>query len=209
MKTRTFHHLLPVLFAFFAAIPTVSRAGLFYSGVQNVPIPLTIDGVFLRMSDGTTTGSTPADWSTAPWLNPFLGGTWVENSPLLLPVITGTSQIVNLASGTVVGTGSNFVTGDSFSSTHTGLASNQFQVGTPGIMGFEFETSVGGPEYYGWLRMTVNNAGAGNIVDWAYNNTAGTPVLAGISSVPEPATAIVGLALSGVAMLRRRRMRGC
>ena len=200
MKTR----LLLSTLLFIAAAAT-ARAALFYSGVQNVPIPQTLDGVYLRMSEGATTGAFPPDWSTAPWLNPFFGGVDVGNSPLLRPVITGADQIVNLASGTVIDSGSNFVAGESGSSTHTGAAANQFHIGTPGLMGFVFETTAGGPDYYGWVRMNVNNVGAGSIVDWAYDNTAGTPLLAGISSVPEPATMLVGLALCGVSVLRRSR----
>ena len=38
--------------------------------------------------------------------------------------------------------------------------------------------------------MTVNNTDAGNITDWAGNAIAGAGVLAEISAVPEPATAL-------------------
>ena len=191
------------------ATAATARAALFYSGVQNVPIPFALpaglEGVYLRMSDGATSATSPADWSTAPWLNPFFGGVDVANSPLLRPVITGADQIVNLASGTVIGLGSNFVAGESGSATHVGGAANQFQIGTSGLIGFVFETTVGGPDFYGWLRMNVNNTVPGTIVDWAYDNTAGTPVLAGISSVPEPTTVLMGVALCAVSVLRRRR----
>jgi hypothetical protein len=180
-------------------------ASLIYSGVQNVAIPLNFEGVYVRLSDSTVSASYPVNWDTEPWLNPFFGGVDVGNSPLLRPIITGSDQIVNLSLGTVIGSGSNFVAGESGSSTHTGAAANQFHIGTPGIIGFTFKTAVAGPDYYGWLRMTVDNTGAGSITDWAYNNTAGTPVLAGISAVPEPATVLVGMALCAVGMLRRRR----
>jgi len=200
MKTR---HFLPALLVIAAA--SAAHAGLIYSGVQNVPVPLTLDGVYLSMSNGATTGSYPGDWGTAPWINPFFGGVDVANSDLLRPITTGAGQLVNLASGTVIDSTGNFVLGESGSSTHVGPAANQFQIGTPGILGFEFETTTGGPMYYGWLRMTVNNSGSGNIVDWAYDNAAGTPVQAGISSVPEPAAMLVGVSLCAVGMLRRRR----
>ena len=202
MKTR---HLLPALLFLASAIP--SRAALIYSGVQNVAIPQTLDGVYVRLSDGFVTGTYPGDpgWAAGAWLNPFFGGVDVGNNPLLRPIITGTDQIVNLSLGTVIDSGSNFVAGESGSSTHTGAAANQFHPGTPGLIGFAFETTVGGPDHYGWLRMTVNNAGVGNITDWAIDDTAGVAVLAGVSSVPEPATVLVGVALCGVSVLRRRR----
>ena len=185
--------------------PCAARAALMYSGMQNVAVPLTLDGVSLRLSDGTVSGAFPANWNTEPWLNPFFGGVDIANSPLLRPVITGADQIVNLAPGTVIGSGSGFAAGESGSSTHVGAAANQFQSGTPGLIGFVFETTAGGPDYYGWLRMTVSNTGPGSIADWAYESTAGAPVQAGITAVPEPAALAVGLLCLGAAMLRRRR----
>ena len=199
MKTR---HLLPALIVF--AVP--AHAALIYSGVQNVGIPQTFEGVYLHLTDGATALAFPANWSTEPWLNPFNGGVYIGNSPLLRPVITGTDQIVNLSVGTTINAASNFVADESGSTTHVGAAANQFHIGTPGILGFVFETTSGGPDYYGWARLNVDNVGAGSIVDWAYETTAGVAIQAGqIISVPEPATALVGVALLGACVLRRRR----
>ena len=114
---------------------------------------------------------------------------------------------MNLSSGTVINAASNFVAGESGSATHVGGAANQFQIGTPGIIGFAFETTVGGADYYGWLRTTVNNVGAGTIVDWGYETTAGVPVLAGLAAVPEPATFAAGLLCLTAGMVWRRRVR--
>ena len=209
MKTKSF--LLPAALALLASVifPGNAHAGLIYSGVQNVAIPQTFDGVYLRLSDGFTTGTFPANWNTEPWLNPFFGGVYIGNSALLRPIITGTDQIVNLAAGTVINAGSNFVAGESGSSTHTGPAANQFHIGTPGYIGLAFETTVGGPDYYGWAQVIINNTGAGSIMDWAYDNTAGTAIQAGqIAPVPEPAAVAVGLLCLGVGMVRRRRRHG-
>ena len=200
--------LLPAALALFASVtfPGTAHAALIYSGVQNVAVPLLgIEGRYLRISDGTVSGTLPANYDTEPWLNPVFGGSWIYNSPLLRPVITGTDQIVNLAAGTVINAGGNFVGDASASTSHVGAAANQFHIGTPGYLGFVFETSVGGPDYYGWAKVVVNNAGAGSIVDWAYESTAGTAIQAGqITSVPEPAMAAVGLLCLGAGMLRRR-----
>ena len=84
---------------------------------------------------------------------------------------------------------------------------NQFQIGTSGIIGFVFETMVGGADFYGWARVSINNIGAGDIVDWAYESTAGASVLAGVTAVPEPGGIAVGLLSLGVGMVRRRRVR--
>ena len=195
-------------FLLFASIPCLAltlsaRAAVVYSGVENIAIPATLDGTYVRLSDGTVSGTLPANWSTGPWLNPFFGGVDVANSPLLLPIITGTSQIVNLAPGTVIGVTGNYVAGESGSSTHVGPAANQFQIGTPGIIGLEFETTVSGPYLFGWARMTVNNASSGTIVDWAYNDAPGTSIHAG--EVPEPSTIALGLLGLSAGMARRRR----
>ncbi|MEQ1850168.1 MAG: hypothetical protein ABMA01_01115 [Chthoniobacteraceae bacterium] len=206
MKTR---HLLPMLLV--AAIETVGHAALIYSGVQNVPVPLTLDGAYLRISDGVTTGAYPADWSTAPWLNPFFGGVYVATSGLLRPVVTGSDQIVNLSAGTLIDGTRNFAAGESGSTTHTGPAANQFQIGASGLVGFVFETTGGGPSRYGWARLQVNNAGAGSIVDWAYESTPEAGIYAGeIAPVPEPAGVAVGLLCVAAGLLSRRRPRiGC
>jgi hypothetical protein len=204
MKTRFL--LLPLLILA-AAFP--SRAALIYSGVQNVPIPIEpppvgLEGVYLQLPSGTTTGAFPPDWNTAPWINPFFGGVDIANSPLLRPVITGTDQIQNLAFGTPINVTSNFVSGESGSSTHVGPAANQFQLGTPGLIGLTFKTTASGPDQYGWIRMTASNTGPGAIVDWAYESTPGVGVFAGV--IPEPGTALYGLALCAVSAWRRRRV---
>ena len=105
MKTR---HLPAALIAFAAVTASpASHAAIIYSGVQNVPIPFDLpagqEGVYLNIATGSTTVSYPADWSTAPWLNPFFGGVDVANSPLLRPVIT---PIVSASGGYVATHGS-------------------------------------------------------------------------------------------------------
>ena len=159
------------------------------------------------MSDGVTNTTFPANWSTEPWLNPFFGGVDIANSPLLRPIITGTDQILNLAPGTIIGSTSNFVAGESGSSTHVGNGPGQFTLGTPGIIGFAFDMSVGGPDLYGWLRIDINNTSPGTIVDWAYQTTPGASIIA--TQTPEPCPMILagaGFAVS-IAFLRRRVVR--
>lgn len=184
-----------------------SHAATVYSGIQNIPIPYTFDGVYLRIDTGATAGLEPGSWNTAPWMNPFQGGVNIGTDALFLPVaVTGSDQIVNLPLGTPIGLGSNFATGESGSSTHFGVAANQFQNGVPGYIGFSFKQTVGGPELYGWMNVAINNAGPGNIISWAYQNVAGTSITAGfIDPIPEPGTALFGLALVAAAATRHRR----
>ncbi len=199
--------LVPVLLLLLvlAPVPKV-RAAIFYSGVQNVPIPQNLEGEYLRIDTGVATGTYPGDldWAAQPWINPFFGGVAIGNSALLRPIITGMDQILNLAPGTVIDATGNFVAGESGSSTHVGPGAGQFQLGVPGIIGFVFEPTAGGADYYGWLGIEIDNTGAGRIIDWAYNDTPGASLEAG-AIVPEAGTALFGLAVLAMAGSRRRR----
>lgn len=187
---------------------SASHAAIVYSGVQNVAIPQDFGGVYLNIVSGATASSQPGTWNAGSWVNPFFGGVGIGNSALLFPVVTGTDQIVKLAGGAIIDSASNFVLGESGSSTHVGPAANQFQIGSAGLMGFKWRLPGGGSDYYGWLRLEVNNVGAGKIIDWAYENAAGAGIQAGagaLTPVPEPGAALIGFALLGVGIARRCR----
>ena len=94
-----FRFLLLLLLSIPAATP-VARASILFMGNQNIPIPMDFDGKYVRVDTGATATSLPADWETAPWINPFFGGVYIWNSPLLRPVVlTNTDQILNLTVG--------------------------------------------------------------------------------------------------------------
>lgn len=194
---------LALLLTLLSVAPSASHAGVVFSGIRDVAIPLSFEGEYLRIDTGTTSGAYPADWDTAPWINPFFGGVYIGNSPLLRPVVTGTDQILKLAAGTVIGSGSNFVAGESGSTTHVGGGPGQFALNVPGYIGVDFQTTVGGPDYYGWIQMTISNTGAAEINSWAYESVSGVSILAG--AVPETGTACFGLLLIGVSLWRRNR----
>ena len=198
--------LIVLLLAIPAATPA-GRAAIVYSGQQDVPIPLDPEGEYLRIDTGATAGALPADWATAPWINPFFGGVDVANSMLLRPVITGADQILNLAPGTFIGSGSNFAAGESGSATHFGIGSGQFALNVAGYLGVTFRSTAGGPEYYGWIQMQVSNIGAGKIFAWAYESVSGAPITAGGGNVaPEPGVlALLGAGLLGLGRRLRRR----
>lgn len=197
--------LLFVLLSF--VIRNSAQSAVVYTSTP-IPIPLDFDGVYLNPITTATTNTQPADWNTAPWLNPFFGGVYFGNDDLLRPVITGADQIVNLAAGTQIDGSSNFVAGESGSSTHIGAALNQFQLGVPGYIGFTFQPTVGGSTYYGWASVTFSNSGPGSINGYAYDDTPGTGILAGdIGGAPEPSRAML-LMLGLTALLARRRRSG-
>lgn len=186
-----------------------AHSAVVFSGIQNVAIPLDFNGVYLNPYSGVTTTAYPADWNTAPWINPFFGGVGIANDALLRSVITGADQVLNLALGTTIDATSNFVAGESGSSTHVGPALNQFQLSTPGLIGFTFQPTIGGNVYYGWASVTIENTSAGTIHSWAWENTPDTGILAGdILGIPEPTRALLLLlGLMGAVMRRRRAWR--
>jgi MYXO-CTERM domain-containing protein len=167
-----------------AAAPVLAPSAwgdVIYSGYQNIAVPLDFNGVYLNIATGATASAEPGNWATVPWINPFFGGVYIANDVLLRPVITPIAQyedqIVKLATGTLVGSGSTFVAGVNGSSTHVGGAANQFAIGIPGNLGFQFEATPGGTTQYGWLNTTINNTGAGVIRDWAYDNAGGSIIV--------------------------------
>lgn len=144
-------NILALSIAFLAMVP-LARGAVIYSGVQNLGVPQSPDGLYLNVYSGATAGAQPGSWNTAPWLNPFFGGVYIATDDLFLPVITGADQIVNLAAGTMIDVSSTFATAESGSTTHVGGGPLQFQLATPGYMGFAFRQTVAGP---GVLRMAA------------------------------------------------------
>ena len=199
MKTRLLLSTLLVL-----AAASAGHASIVWSGPVNLPVPFTFDGLYLNPCTGATAATQPADWNTAPWINPFFGGVYIGNDALLRPVIIGADQVVNLGAGVTISAARTFVAGESGSTTHVGPSAQQFQLGTPGYLGFAFEPATGGATHYGWVQITIRNTGAGTIHDWAYDDAAGTGIPAG--AVPEPGSALLlGLGAAAWAVRRRRK----
>ncbi|MFD0895741.1 PEP-CTERM sorting domain-containing protein [Luteolibacter ambystomatis] len=184
---------------FAAAAP--SQAAVVYSGLQNITVTTTFDGVYLDVDAGTTSGTETTGWD----INPFFGGEGVANSPDFQPARTTIAldaPILNIAPGSTVDGTLNFLTGFGGSDSHTGNGVGQFASGTEGYIGFKLTPNDDSGTFYGWMRVVFSNDGSTGVIrDWAYE-TSGSGITVG--AVPEPsAFALLGLGAAG--LLRRKR----
>lgn len=184
-----------------------ARAAVVYSGLQDIPIPTNLTGVYVEVLNGGPPSFSEDIGFVASDVNFFLGGSGIGNSPSFQPVRTGTGildPVAQVELGSMVDATSTFASGFGGSeNAHIGPAANQFKVGEIGQMGFKIED--GGNTHYGFMRVELGNAGTpGNIVDWYYESTPDTA----ITVVPEPSTAtLAGLAAAGLLWCRRRSVR--
>jgi hypothetical protein len=181
--------LLLIAALMLAAVP--ARAGVpvnvIYSGLQNLSIPQSLGGLYLDVVSGTTS---------------------IGSSDLLRPNITGSSQVLNLAVSTVIDSSRTYAAAESGSTTHVGAGGTQFQLGAQGLLGFVMQKTTGGPLFYGWMRIIIDNTGSGTLMDWAYEDNAGNSIPAGFTgttTVPEPGRAVLLLLGLMGAVVRRRR----
>lgn len=181
-----------------------ANAAVIYSGVQNIAIPTTFDGVYLDIDTGTTSTSVITGWD----INPFFGGFALGNSAAFQPVRTGTGNsdtILNLAYGTLVDSLLNYATGEAGSSDHIGGGANQFTDGSSGYLGFKFTDNSNAGPFFGWMRLTLTaNTSGATIHEWAYDNTGSGLLVGSLAAVPEPSRAML-LLLGLISMLIRRR----
>jgi PEP-CTERM motif len=177
-------------------LPAAATAGVVYSGVQNLSMPLNAplvvnfnplvdaipDVTFLNSTAGSGVISMMPGASNAVNLGPLFAG-----DPITLANTTDT------VGGTLVQKNCCFST--------TGPWAGQ---GTaPAYVGLRFTAS--GQDYLGWAQLSLNiNNPSGTVIDWAYENTPATSINAG--AVPEPSTlALFALGAAGVLALRTRR----
>lgn len=198
--------LLTVTFVILSfAIRPSANAAVIYSGVQNIAIPTTFDGVYLDIDTATTSTSVITGWD----INPFFGGFALGNSAAFQPVRTGTGNsdtILNLAYGTLVDSLLNYATGEAGSSDHIGGGANQFTDGASGYLGFKFTTNSNAGPFYGWMRLTLTaNTSGATIHEWAYDNTGSGLFVGSLTAVPEPSRTMLLIAGGCFASLQRQR----
>jgi hypothetical protein len=203
MKTQLISTIL-------AVISSQAAAAVIYIDLESLTIPFTFEGVYINILTGDTSFNEPGTFNTAPWINLSEGGAVIANSELLRPWASSasydaeTDYFINLSPGATIDSSGLFVSGETASEFHLGVAGNQFQSGTQGNLAFEY-TLMGGGVAYGWLSFTPNDNGEGMSFAMAYSDTPGEALMVG--AIPEPATfaAIAGFIGLAFAVSRRRR----
>ncbi len=187
-----------------------ANAAVVYSGPVNFVCAVDIDGCYINVETNTLSngpGSGVPGWDVNPYMTG--GGMNFFNSTgggqMRYPGVT-TGPAGNLAVGTSVGSTGSFntaTTGVVF-----GSAAGNWQYSAENVIGFKF---VGADTltHYGWMRFLMGAAGSSGtsmtrtVVDYGYESTAATSILAGAGAVPAPG-AIALLGVAGLAARRRR-----
>jgi len=197
-----------------AVVVGSSNAAIVYSGVLNFSCAVDIDGCYINVETGLLSngpGSGVPGWDVNPYSTS--GGMNFFNSTgggqMRRPgVTTGTAG--NLALGTVIGAAGSYntSTGNVYGTTSTTGLLGGWTYSSENIIGFKF-VAAAGTTHYGWMRFAMGAAGSAGtsmtrtVVDFAWENSAGTSIEAGAGAVPAPgALALLGLA--GLAGRRRR-----
>jgi hypothetical protein len=167
-----------------------ASAQVVYSGVQNINIPSTTAGVYLNVitgQTGLTSASTPG-WDVNPWQTTTLGF-FNPSSPtggVYARVNTTTAGVSNLAANTPIGPSTLWTSG-----TAQTTGTNPFSFNSAAnIVGFRFTNENGNTVHYGWMRIQLSGslgAQPRTLVEWAFEATPNTPILAGDTGGPPPA----------------------
>ena len=188
-----------------AAVAATSNAAVVYSGILNFAINADLSGAYINVETNVLSngpGSGVPGWD----VNPYGSST----AAISFYLTTGTGYMrnpgagtstgrTNIAEGTAIGATAFYYT----SSTATlGTAVGQWTANSTGIFGFKFLTADL-TTHYGWMRLAIGaNTATRSVVDYGWESTANTSILAG-AGAPAPGA----LALLGLAGLATRRLR--
>jgi hypothetical protein len=191
-----------------AAVAATSNAAVVYSGVINFVCAVDFDGCYINVQTNALSngpGSGVPGWD----VNPYSTGNGMNfynstgGGQLRYPGVTA-GPAGNLALGTSIGSTGSFnisTTGVVF-----GASAGNWQYSAENVIGFRF-VAAAGTTHYGWMRFLMGAAGSSGtsrtVVDYGYESTAATSILAGAGAVPAPG-AIALLGLAGLAARRRR-----
>lgn len=171
-----------------------ASADIIYSGVINFACAVDIDGCYINVQTGLLSngpGSGVPGWDVNPYSTG--GGMNFFNSTgggqIRYPGVT-TGAAGNVALNTPVTSTSSYNTATT--AVTFGSVAGNWQYSATNIIGFRF-VAAAGTTHYGWMRFTMGAAGSSGtsmtrtIVDYAWETTAGLPILAGSQGGPPPA----------------------
>lgn len=185
----------------FLACAAPAPAAVVYSGLRNIAIPATPDGVYLDLDTGGISSTLITGWD----INIFFGGVAISGSADFQPVRSGTGNedpVQRLDGGTLIVSTLPYATGENGSSTHLGAPGN-FQDGVEGYLGFRFTKNDASGPFYGWMRVTLTANTPGAVIrDWAWESS-GSSIAAGQVPEPSPCALVAG----GLALGLLRRVR--
>jgi hypothetical protein len=192
-----------------------ANAAVVYSGIINFVCAVDIDGAYINVETGLMSND-PATgvpgWDLNPYCAPDGSGMafYGSNGGGMVSAAAGGTAIT-LATGTSIGASSNF--SSNILSVFFGSAAGNWQYGTNNIVGFKF-VGADALTHYGWMRFLMGSHPAtGNrvtrtVVDYGWENTAATSILAGAGiqapGIPAPG-ALALLSAAGIIGARRRR----
>jgi hypothetical protein len=183
---------------------STASAQIVWSGIVNLNVPSTFDGVYLNVVTGQTASGSFAGYDVNPygttsllWFSPASTTT----GGFARGAGSSATLVDNLAFGSIIDATLSYGNGGSETTGVTAFNLNSSE----NLVGFRFLNEDTGAVHFGWLRIELGANGGvqpRNIVEWAYESQAGVGIAAGV--IPAPG-AIALLGLAGLAGSRRRR----
>lgn len=183
------------------------------TSVQAAVVRFTPSGVATVAQDAQlfwdpTSGATSTSSAFDPWRLELSAAGDVRSSLIHAKIATagGTTQGINFALGEEIGVSTNFGSTTSYWAGTTGFGGG-CDFGETCIYGYRFVIGTG--THYGWVQFTEGDDGSQSLLSWAYEDTPGASVLAGLTApatIPVPAALPMGLTgLVLLALLKARR----
>lgn len=180
-------------------------AAVVWSGVVNINIPTSVDGVYVNVVTGQSgaSGTGVSGWDINPYGTTSMGFYGNTGGGFMRDGGSSPTLVDNLAFMEIIGTSATFGSGtlgvESTGATAMNLNSSE------NLVGFQFLNESTGQIHFGWMRIQFTGTSFSQpraIVEYAYEDTAGASIQAGV--IPAPgALALIGAA--GLLTRRRRR----